>query len=75
MPPQPLFAPVRPGKLPHPRFDLRRVRCRIPGAEKLPQPMDVLIGADCMYNKVVAKALARRCVEAFQTGARVLVLA
>ena len=42
------------------------------GSDKLPS-LDVLIGADCMYNKVVARALARRCVEAHASGARVLV--
>lgn len=44
----------------------------ITGSADLPK-MDVLIGADCMYNKAVAKALARRCVEAHRSGAQVLV--
>jgi 2-polyprenyl-3-methyl-5-hydroxy-6-metoxy-1,4-benzoquinol methylase len=42
----------------------------ITGAEALPEA-DVLIGADCMYNKPVAKALARRCIEAHRAGVQV----
>ena len=51
---------------------LRSMPLNILSDEKLPR-CDLLIGADCIYNAGLARALADRCLEAWARGADVMV--